>query len=289
MFNRTVSNRRSARSTLIHGGPGPIRSGPSSTRRPWHIPTRTRAINSAALHHERCTDRGVSAVPGDTWPMCALSHGQLCLHDQVDLDTLTAELLAGCDHQTVEPTASCSGCGRRSPGPDGQPWPESENRYGRSACFLIPSAAGCLTRLTDHRDRRQGGGAGVAAMPAPQAGAPAAARASECAQAGERRQRSDLRACSGPRWHPMLCLLQANLDRAHTAGSQIQRPQLPGLRVASGCRSGSAGCSPARLGLLVPCSGTTAGPAAFAASWLLSGRPTRPWSYSATPPDRSAG
>jgi hypothetical protein len=36
-------------------------------------------------------------VPGDTWPMCALSHGQLCLHDQVDLDTLTAELLAGCD------------------------------------------------------------------------------------------------------------------------------------------------------------------------------------------------
>src|SRR4029450_12315884 len=95
MFNRRISNRRSTRSTLIHSGPGPIRSGPSSTRRPLHIPTRTRAINSAALHPERCTDRGVSAVPGDTWPTCSLSLRQLGLHDQVDLDTLTAELLAG--------------------------------------------------------------------------------------------------------------------------------------------------------------------------------------------------
>jgi hypothetical protein len=192
-------------STPIHGRPGPTRSGPSSTRRPLHIPTRTRAISSAALHPERCTDRGVSAVPGDTWPMCALSHGQLCLHDQVDvdLDTLTAELLAGCDHQTVEPTASCSGCGRRSPRPDGQPWsPKREPAWSRSASFLTPSAAGCPTRLTDHRDRRQGGGAGGAAMPAPQAGASAAARASECGQAGERRQHSDLRACSGPRRPP---------------------------------------------------------------------------------------
>ena len=136
----------------------PIRSGPSSTRRPWHIPTRTRAINSAALHHERCTDRGVSAVPSDTWPMCALSRSQLCLHDQVDLDTLTAELLAGCDHQTVEPTASCSGCGRRSPPPGRAALARKrEPVWSRSACFLIPSAAGCLTRLTDHRDRRQGG------------------------------------------------------------------------------------------------------------------------------------
>ena len=143
--------------------------------------------------------------------------------------------------------------------------------WSRSACFLIPSAAGCLTRLTDHRDRRQGGGAGGAAMP-PQVGAPAAARASECAQAGERRQRSDLRpvrdhggipccACYGPtstlpipRWPP-----------------RSNAPSFPGSGRPNGWRSGSAGCSPARLGLLVPCSGTTTGPAAFAASWPLSG------------------
>jgi hypothetical protein len=230
MFNRTVSNRRSARSTLIHGGPGPIRSGPSSTRRPWHTPDPNESDQLGCSAHERCRDRGVSAVPGDTWPMCALSRGQLCLRDQVDLDALTAELLAGCDHQTMKPTPS-------------------------------------------------------------QAGGPAAALASECAQSGERRQRSDLRACSGPRWHPMLCLLRANTDPAHTPlASQIQRTQLPGLRVAKRCRSDSAGCSPARLGLPVPCSGTTAGPAAFAASWLLSARPTRPWSCSATPPiGRPAG
>jgi hypothetical protein len=41
-------------------------------------------------------------VPGDTWPTCSLSPDQLCLHDQVDLDTLTAELLAVV-HQTVDP------------------------------------------------------------------------------------------------------------------------------------------------------------------------------------------
>src|SRR5215207_898367 len=134
---RTYVQPKSIEQTFGQVNPNPWRPGTypirsHSTSRPWHIPTRTRAINSAALHHERCTDRGVSAVPGDTWPMCALSRGQLCLHDQVDLDTLTAELLAGCDHQTVEPTASCSGCGRQSPRPDGQPWPESENRYGRA-------------------------------------------------------------------------------------------------------------------------------------------------------------
>jgi hypothetical protein len=247
MFNRTVSNRRSARSTLIHGGPGPIRSGPSSTRRPWPIPTRTRAINSAALHHERCRDRGVSAVPGDTWPMCALSHGQLCLDDQVDLDTLTAELLAGCDHQTVEPTASCSGCGRRSPRPDGQPWPESENQYGsRSACFLIPSAAGCLTRLTDHRDRRQGGGAGGAVMPDPQAGAPAAARASECAQAGERRQRSDLRPVRDHGGTPCCaCYKPTSTLPTPRWPPRSNAPSFPASEWPSGWRSGSAGCSPA--------------------------------------------
>jgi hypothetical protein len=124
-------------------GTYPIRSGPSSTRRPWHIPTRTRAINSAALHHERCTDRGGSAVPGDTWPMCALSRGQLCLHDQVDLDTLTAELLAVV-HQTVEPTASCSGCGRRSPARTGNLGPTARTGMValRLACFLTPFGRG---------------------------------------------------------------------------------------------------------------------------------------------------
>jgi hypothetical protein len=152
-------------------GRGSTRSGPSSTRRPWHIPTRTRAISSAALHHERCRDRGVSAVPGDTWPMCSLSPGQLCLHDQVDPDTLTAELLAVV-HQTVEPPASYSGCGRRSPARTGSLGPTARTGMValRSACFLTPSAAGCLTRLTDHRDRRQGGGAAGAAMPAAQVG-----------------------------------------------------------------------------------------------------------------------
>jgi hypothetical protein len=127
----------------IHGGPGPTRSGPSSTRRPWHIPTRTRAISSAALHHERSTDRGVSAAPGDTWPMCYLSPGQLCLHDQVDLDTLTAELLAVV-HQTVEPTASCSGCGRRSPRRTGNLGPTARTGMValRSACFLTPFGRG---------------------------------------------------------------------------------------------------------------------------------------------------
>jgi hypothetical protein len=79
-------------------------------------------------------------VPGDTWPMCALSHGQLCLHDQVDLDTLTAELLAGCDHQTVEPTASCSDCGRRSPARTGSLGPKA--RTGMVALSLLSDPFG---------------------------------------------------------------------------------------------------------------------------------------------------
>jgi hypothetical protein len=117
--------------------PGPTRSGPSSTRGPWHIPTRTRAISLAALHHERCTDRGVSAVLGDTWPTCSLSRGQRCLRDQVDLDTLTAKLLTVV-HQTVEPTASCSGCGACRPAWTGQPWPTARTGMValRSACLL---------------------------------------------------------------------------------------------------------------------------------------------------------
>jgi hypothetical protein len=104
----------------IHGGPGP--TGPSSTQGPWHIRPRTGGISSAALHPERCPDRGISAVPVDTRPTCSLSPDQLFLHDQVDLDTVTAELLAVV-RQIVQPTASCSGCGRRSPAPDGQPCP----------------------------------------------------------------------------------------------------------------------------------------------------------------------
>jgi CubicO group peptidase (beta-lactamase class C family) len=83
-------------------------------------------------------------------------------------------------------------------------------------------------------------------MPAPQAGAPATARASECAQAGERRQRSDLRACSGPRWHPMLCLLQANLDPAHTRW--LPDPTHPASRPPSG----QAGVGRARLAARPP-------------------------------------
>jgi hypothetical protein len=118
-------------------------------------------------------------VLGDTWPTCSLSRGQRCLHDQVDLDTLTALLAA--IHQTVEPTASCSGCGRRSPRLDGAALADSENRHGRAQVSLLvdPLAARCLTGLTDHRDRRQGSGVGGAAMPGRSSGAPAAALSSE--------------------------------------------------------------------------------------------------------------
>jgi hypothetical protein len=166
VFDRSVSNTCSTGSTLIHGGPGPTRSGRSSTPRPWHIPTRTGAISSAALHHERCTDRGRSAVPGDTWPTCPLSRDQPCLHDQVDLDTLTAELLAVI-HQTVEPRRLALAAAAGRPARTGSLGPTARTGMValRSACFLTPSAAGCLTRLTDHRDRRQGGGVGGAAMP----------------------------------------------------------------------------------------------------------------------------
>jgi hypothetical protein len=197
------------------GGPGPTRPGPSSTRRPWHVPTRTGGISSVALYPERCRDRGVSAVPGDTWPTCSLSRGQLCLHDQVDLDTLTAELLVVV-HQTVEPTASCSGCGRRSPARTGSLGPTARTGMValRSGCFLTPSAAGCRTRLrlTDHRDRRQGDGAGGAAMPGRSAGRRPPHYPRSCAQAGERRRRSGLTACSGHGGHPITAPLAVRND-----------------------------------------------------------------------------
>ena len=172
-------------------------------------------------------------MPGDTWPMCALSRGQLCLHDQDDLDTPTAELLAVV-HQAAEPAASCSGCGRRSPRPDRQPWPG--NRHGwRPACSLTPSTAGCLTRHTNHRDRRQGGGAGVAAMPGPSSRS--AGRRTILGAAHkprERRQRSDLRACSGPRRPPHNCAFYGPTSTLPTARLPLRSsaPQLPGLRVA---------------------------------------------------------
>ena len=141
--------------------PDPVRSQLDS--RPMAYPTPNGRVSSAALHPERCPDRGVSAVPVDTWPTCSLSPDQLCLHDQVDLDTVTAELLAVV-HQIVQPTASCSGCGRRSPAPDGQPcptartgmvalrsaWcsarrPAATRRYRRSG-YEHPIAIGCSRR-----------------------------------------------------------------------------------------------------------------------------------------------
>jgi len=189
------------------GGPGPTRSGPSSTRRPWHIPTRTGGISSAALHPERCRDRGVSAVPGDTWPTCSSSRGQLCLHDQVDLDTLTAELLAVV-HQTVEPTASCSGCGRRSPRPDAQPWPDSENRHGRARVSLLLDPFGRGMSNPAHLPPGSPAGWwcrwGSDARPLKSERRPPHYPRS-CVQAGERRQRSGLTASSGSRRPPHNC------------------------------------------------------------------------------------
>jgi hypothetical protein len=52
---------------------------------------------------------------------------------------------------------------------------------------------------------------------------------------------------------------------------QIERAQLPRLPAAKRVGSGSAGCSPIRLGLPAPCCGTTAGPAAFAAGGYCQG------------------
>jgi hypothetical protein len=71
----------------------------------------------------------------------------------------------------------------------------------------------------------------VAAMP-PQAGAPAAALASECAQAGERRQRSDLRPVRDHGGTPCCAATGQPRPCPHPAGPQIQRTQLPRLRSA---------------------------------------------------------
>jgi hypothetical protein len=122
-------------------GTYPIRSQLDST--PMAYPDPNGRISSAALHPERCRDRGVSAVPGDTWPTCSLSRGQLCLRDQVDLNTLTAELLTVV-HQTVEATASCSGCGRRSPRP------------GRAALARQREPAWSHSGQPDEEERRDG-------------------------------------------------------------------------------------------------------------------------------------
>jgi hypothetical protein len=79
-------------------------------------------------------------VPGDTWPMCALSHGQLCLHDHVDLDTLTAELLAGCDHQTVEPRRPALAAAAGRPARTGSLGPNA--RTGMVALSLLLDSFG---------------------------------------------------------------------------------------------------------------------------------------------------
>jgi CubicO group peptidase (beta-lactamase class C family) len=87
----------------------------------------------------------------------------------------------------------------------------------------------------------------------------------------------------------LLCLLRATLDPARTPlAAELERTQLPRLRVAKHLEVG-LGCMIARPGSLARCCGTTAGPAAFAASWAPLGRSAPPWSCSATPPARSTG
>jgi hypothetical protein len=88
----------------------------------------------------------------------------------------------------------------------------------------------------------------------------------------------------------MLCLLQANLVPAHTPlASQAQHPQLPGLRVAKRMEVGLGWLlarPPRAAGPVLWHNGGTGGFRSFVA---VVREPTRPWSCSATPPDRSAG
>ena len=86
----------------------------------------------------------------------------------------------------------------------------------------------------------------------------------------------------------MLCLL-ANLDPAHTPlASQVQRTQLPRLRSAKRVEVGLGWLlarPPGAAGLVLWHNDGTSSVRSFVA---VVREPTRPWSCSATPPDRSA-